>query len=307
MKRVLVAGGCGFLGSHLVELLVGAGNEVTVVDNLSSGRFSNIEELGNRIRFVEADIEELVGLDNFEIIVNLASRASRMEWEKYPLEVCTTNSVGQNNLLRLAHRNGARYVYTSTSEVYGNPDTIPTPETYVGRVDPAGSRAPYDESKRFGETLLLSYVRETGLNATVARVFNTYGPRMRGGDLYGRVIDRFIQQALTSEPLTVYGDGTQTRSFAYVDDTVRGLVSLIEHGKAGEVYNIGSDVETRIIDIAHLVRRLTGSSSEIEFHRLPPDDPKRRLPEITKIRSLGWTPTVPLDEGLERTIGAMKV
>lgn len=306
MRRVLVAGGCGFLGSYLVESLVAAGDRVTVVDNLSSGQLSNIVGLGKRVLFVKANVEELPKLGRFDVVVNLASRASRVEWEKYPLEVCTTNSVGQNNLLQLASQNGARYVFTSTSEVYGSPERVPTPETYVGRIDPAGSRAPYDESKRFGETLLLAFVREKGLDATIARVFNTYGPRMRAGDLYGRVIDRFIQQALTNSPLTVYGDGSQTRAFAYVDDTVRGLVSLIEHGRSGEAYNIGSDIETRVIDLARLVRQLSGSSSEIEFRQLPPDDPKRRLPELTKMRSLGWSPEVPLDVGLKRTIEAVQ-
>lgn len=183
---------------------------------------------------------------------------------------------------------------------------VPTPESYVGRIDPTRSRAPYDESKRFAETLLLAYVRERGLNGIIARVFNTYGPRMRGDDLYGRVVDRFLSQALKSEPLTVYGDGSQTRSFAYVSDTVRGLMTLIDTGHIGEVYNLGAELETTVLDLAHIVKRLTKSSSEIIFRALPPDDPKRRAPDTAKIRALGWSTEVDLETGLERTVEGMR-
>jgi UDP-glucuronate decarboxylase len=302
MNRVLVAGGCGFVGSHLVEVLVSRGLDVTVVDNLTSGQMQNLAGIESRVKLVRADISELPSLDPFDTIINLASRASRPEWEKYPIQVCLANSLGQNNLLRLAVTSRARYLFTSTSEVYGDPDEIPTPETYSGRIDPSGSRAPYDESKRFGETLLLAYVRELGLDATIARVFNTYGPRMRGDDLYGRVVDRFLRQALANRPLTVYGDGSQTRSFCYVADTVRGLVTLLDRGRPGETYNVGSHEETRILDLAQIVQRLTGTRSEIEFRPLPPDDPKRRVPNTSKIRNLGWSPEVSLEPGLRRTL-----
>lgn len=305
MRRVLIAGGCGFLGSHLAEELVRRNFEVVVVDNLSSGQLQNLESLGSRVTVVRENIEELSIREAFDCIVNLASRASRGEWEKYPLEICLSNSLGHDNLLRLALNCGARYLFASTSEVYGDPEVVPTPESYIGRVDPTRSRAPYDESKRFAETLLLAYVREKGLNGTIARIFNSYGPRMRGDDLYGRVVDRFLRQALSNAPLTVYGDGSQTRAFTYVSDTVRGLVTLLEAGHAGEVYNLGTDVETRILDLARTVKRLTGSSSELSFRPLPPDDPRRRVPDSSRLRSLGWTPEVGLEAGLRRTIEAM--
>lgn len=305
MKRILVAGGCGFIGSHLVDRLVEDGEKVTIVDNLSSGRLENIAGVRDRVTLIQSDVESVSGIDGFDVVVNLASRASRAEWERFPVEICLANSVGQRRLVEIALQNGARYLFASTSEVYGDPQQIPTSETYVGRIDPRGTRAPYDESKRFGETLLLAYVREKGLTATVARIFNTYGPRMRGDDLYGRVVDRFLRQALSTQPLTVYGDGSQTRSFTYVTDTVHGLVTLLELGRSGEVYNLGNDIETRVIDLARMVLRMTGSSSELVFHPLPPDDPKRRMPEISKLRSLGWFPHFSLESGLKRTIQAM--
>jgi UDP-glucuronate decarboxylase len=306
MSRVLVAGGCGFLGSHLTEELVRRGYEVVVVDNLASGRVQNLAGLGKRVRLVREDISQLSIRGKFDVIVNLASRASRGEWEKYPVEICLSNSLGHDRLLRLASKNGARYLFTSTSEVYGDPEVVPTPESYIGRIDPTRSRAPYDESKRFAETLLLAYVREKGLNGTIVRIFNTYGPRMRGDDLYGRVVDRFLKQALKNEPLTVYGDGSQTRAFTYVSDTVRGLVMLLEAGRVGEVYNLGTDVETTVLDLARTVKRLTRSSSTISFRPLPPDDPKRRAPETAKMKALGWSAQVELEAGLQRTIEAMR-
>lgn len=306
MKRILVAGGCGFIGSHLVDRLVEDGERVTIVDNLTSGRLENIAGVRDRVTLIQADIESVTGLDGFDVVVNLASRASRAEWEKFPVEVCLANSAGQNRLVEIALQTGARYLFASTSEVYGDPQRIPTPETYVGRIDPSGTRAPYDESKRFGETLLLAYVRERGLSATIARVFNTYGPRMRGDDLYGRVVDRFLRQALSSRPLTVYGDGNQTRSFTYVSDTVGGLLTLLERGDSGGIYNLGDDHETRVIDLARLVLKLTGSSSALAFRPLPPDDPKRRAPDTTKLRSLAWTSEVSLEAGLELMINATR-
>jgi UDP-glucuronate decarboxylase len=306
VRRALVAGGCGFLGSHLVEELVRREYDVVVVDDLSSGRAENLASLGNRVRMIRADIASAEIPERFDAVCNLASRASRAEWERYPVAVCLANSVGHQNLLRVALESEATYLFASTSEVYGNPDVLPTPETYVGRIDPTGSRSPYDESKRFAETLLLAHVREHGLRGTVARIFNTYGPRMRGDDLYGRVVDRFVCQAIASAPLTVYGDGRQTRAFSYVSDTVAALVTLLERGRAGEVYNVGSDRETPVLDLARLVQRLAGSSSTIEFRPLPPDDPRRRVPETSRLRALGWAPRVDLEDGLARTIEAMR-
>ena len=220
----------------------------------------------DELEFIQSDISDLEYHKPIDIIVNFASRASRVEWETYPVEVALSNSLGNNNLIRLALRSKALYVYASSSEVYGNPDVFPTPETYLGRVNTTGSRSPYDEGKRFGEALVKAYEREYGLKNIILRLFNTYGPRMRGGDFYGRVVDRFIQQAIHGDPITVYGDGKQTRSFSYVSDVVEAVVILLNKGKSGEVYNIGNDAETSIIDFASMVRRICKSSSKIEFN-----------------------------------------
>ncbi len=302
MTRILVAGGCGFIGSHLTEQLLSEGYIVTVVDNLSSGRVENLQGVISEVNLVRQDVGNLEIAGPFDVVINLASRASRREWETHPVDVCLANSLGQYKLLELALRDDARYLFVSTSEVYGDPQELPTPETYVGRIDPSGSRAPYDESKRFGETLLLAYVREHQLNATIARVFNTYGPRMRGDDLYGRVVDRFVHQGISGSPITVYGDGSQTRSFAYVTDTVRGLLVLLKKAEVGGIYNVGAGSETRILDLARLVQRLTGDRSDIVFRALPPDDPKRRIPDTRKLRELGWSQEVSLEAGLAHVI-----
>lgn len=300
--RTLLVGGAGFLGSHLAEALVDSGHSVTVVDNLSSGRIENLKDIIDQIQFNKEDILEYTSDVSFDYIINLASRASRAEWEKYPVEVALSNSLGTQRLIKLALKSKSHFLYASTSEVYGNPEVIPTPETYVGRIDPLGSRAPYDESKRFGETLIKSYEKEHGLSSVIIRFFNTYGPRMRGGDLYGRVIDRFIQQARSGEPITVYGDGEQTRSFTYVSDTVSAVQMLMEKAENGDVYNVGSNNESRILDIAKLVKEITGSQSSITHLDLPPDDPKRRSADITKISSLGWKQKVDLRTGLRKMV-----
>lgn len=298
MKHVLIAGGAGFLGSHLAERLLKDGCEVTIVDDLSSGRETNISGIMGELEFIQSDISDLEYHKPIDIIVNFASRASRVEWETYPVEVALSNSLGNNNLIRLALRSKALYVYASSSEVYGNPDVFPTPETYLGRVNTTGSRSPYDEGKRFGEALVKAYEREYGLKNIILRLFNTYGPRMRGGDFYGRVVDRFIQQAIHGDPITVYGDGKQTRSFSYVSDVVEAVVILLNKGKSGEVYNIGNDAETSIIDFASMVRRICKSSSKIEFKPIPPDDPERRSADISKISALGFKHAVDLANGV---------
>ena len=298
MKHVLIAGGAGFLGSHLAERLLKDGCEVTIVDDLSSGRETNISGIMDELEFIRSDISDLEYHKPLDIIVNFASRASRVEWETYPVEVALSNSLGNNNLIRLALRSKALYVYASSSEVYGNPDVFPTPETYLGRVNTTGSRSPYDEGKRFGEALVKAYEREYGLKNIILRFFNTYGPRMRGGDFYGRVVDRFIQQAIHGDPITVYGDGKQTRSFSYVSDVVEAVVILLNKGKSGEVYNIGNDAETSIIDFASMVRRICKSSSKIEFKPIPPDDPERRSADISKISALGFKHVVDLGNGV---------
>lgn len=300
--RVIVAGGAGFLGSHLSEFLVNNGHEVVVVDNLSSGQEDNLKFILDKVKFIQSDISNFDYNGNIDVIINLASRASRVEWEKHPVEVALSNSLGNNNLIRLALKHKALYMYASSSEVYGNPDVIPTPETYLGRVNTIGSRSPYDEGKRFGEALVKAYEREYGLKNVIMRFFNTYGPRMRGGDFYGRVVDRFIHQAIEGEPITVYGDGSQTRSFTYVTDSVKAIYLLLQRGTSGQVYNVGNDKETQIIDLANIVREISNSNSEIKFHPLPEDDPKRRAADISKLRSLGFAHQIDLRQGLEKMI-----
>ena len=302
MTRVLVAGGAGFLGSHLTERLLKEGYDLAVVDDLSSGQESNLSSIIERIEFIRSDISNLDYTKPFDILINLASRASRVEWETYPVEVALSNSLGNNNLIKLALKHKALYIYASSSEVYGNADVVPTPETYVGRVSTVGSRSPYDEGKRFGEALVKSYEKEYGLRNIIIRFFNTYGPRMRGGDFYGRVVDRFIQQAIKGETITVYGDGSQTRSFTYVSDCMEAFYLLIKRGTIGEVYNVGNDAETRILDLAKLVKSVAHSNSEIKFFSLPPDEPIRRSADITKLRTLGFRHYVSLEEGVRNTI-----
>ena len=300
--KIIVAGGAGFLGSHLSEKLVEEGNDVTVVDDLSSGLERNLSNIRERIQFIKSDIADFDSDDKFDIIFNLASNASRVEWETRPVEVALSNSLGNNNLIKLALKNKALYVYASSSEVYGNPDVIPTPETYLGRVSTTGSRSPYDEGKRFGEALVKSYEREYGLRNIIIRFFNTYGPRMRGGDFYGRVIDRFIQQATAGRPITVYGDGRQTRSFTYVKDAVDAIDLVVKNGNVNEIYNIGNDQEIRILDIAELIKKMSNSSSKIEFMKLPEDDPRRRSADISRIRKLGFSHRFPIELGIQYTL-----
>ena len=302
MTRALLAGGAGFLGSHLAELLISEGFQVTVVDDFSSGREVNLSRVKDKVEIIRSDIAELSYRSPLDMVVNLASRASRREWETEPVTVASSNSVGTHNLIEIARRNKAKFVFASSSEIYGDPEVVPTPETYVGRVNSMGPRSPYVESKRFGETLVNSYVRQYGLDGIVLRLFNSFGPRMRAGDLYGRVADRFVHQALRGAPLTVYGDGKQTRAFTYVSDTVDGILGVIKRGASGEAYNIGSDIETPIIELANLVIEISGSKSTLEFRPLPQDDSRRRAADISKIKEIGWSPKVGVKEGLRRMI-----
>ena len=302
MTRVLVAGGAGFLGSHFTELLVSKGFQVTVVDDFSSGREVNLSAVKDKVEVIHSDIAELDYRSPLDIVVNLASRASRREWETEPVAVASSNSVGTHNLLELARKNKASFVFASSSEIYGDPEVVPTPENYVGRVNSMGPRSPYVESKRFGETLVNSYVQQHGLDGIVLRIFNTYGPRMRAGDLYGRVVDRFVDQALRGVPLTVYGDGKQTRAFTYVSDTADGILEVMKKGAPGEAYNIGSDVETPILELAKLVIEVTSSKSTLEFRPLPQDDSRRRAADISKVKALGWRPKVGIRAGLNSMV-----
>jgi UDP-glucuronate decarboxylase len=308
-QRVLITGGAGFLGSWTCDVLIKMGAAVTCIDNLASGLTSNISHLleNESFEFIKHDISRPIFLDkDLDIVIHMASRASPFEFEKYPIQILKANTMGIWVALGIAKKHKAKFVYTSTSEVYGDPEPkyIPTPETYNGNVNPVGPRSCYDEAKRAGEAFVIAYRSEHGMDTRMVRIFNSYGPRMRADDIYGRVVPRFIHQALNNEPITVFGDGTQTRSFTYVTDQVEGILRLasVEEAK-GEVINIGNDKETTILELAKLVKKLTNSSSEITFHPLPRDDPKRRCPDISKAkRILKWQPTVSLEDGIKKTI-----
>jgi nucleoside-diphosphate-sugar epimerase len=299
----LVAGGAGFIGSHLCERLVHAGESVLCVDNLITGRLDNISALlcHPSFTFFRNDvIEPLPPLAHVDRIYHLASPASPPAYQRYPVETMRANSEGTRQLLELAARNGARFLYASTSEVYGDPLEHPQREEYRGNVSSTGPRSMYDEAKRYGEALTIAYSESRSVDTRIVRIFNTYGPQMDPAD--GRVVSNFVVQALRGEPLTVYGDGSQTRSFQYVDDLVEGLVRLVDSPCRGPV-NIGNPAEYTMLQFARLVQELTHSSSPIEFCPLPVDDPRQRRPDISLARSvLGWEPRVPITVGLERTI-----
>lgn len=300
---VLVAGGAGFIGSHLCERLLNDGHEVIAVDNLVTGSTANIEELLERdgFSFLEHDVvEPLPDLPALTRIYHLASPASPPVYQEYAVETLRVNSEGTWRLLELARANGARFFYASTSEVYGDPLEHPQREEYRGNVSTIGPRSMYDEAKRYGEAMTAEYARSKGVETRIVRIFNTYGPRMDPED--GRVVTNFITQALRNEPITIYGDGMQTRSFQYVSDLVAGMVLLMESDYADPV-NIGSTFEFTMLELAELVIELTGTDSDIVFRSLPVDDPKQRRPDLTVAnRELGWEPVVPVDEGLRRTI-----
>lgn len=308
-KEVLVTGGAGFLGSWICRALVEQEAKVTCLDNLSSGLASNIKPLKDRdnFTFVQHDISNPIGFDkSFEWVMHLASRASPFEFERYPIQILKANTLGIWVALGIAKKHKARFLYTSTSEVYGDSDPrfVPTPESYNGNVNPIGPRSCYDEAKRAGEAFVKAYELQHKMDTRIVRIFNTFGPLMRADDIYGRVVPRFIEQALKGEPITVFGDGEQTRSFTYVRDQVEGILRLAALERArGEVVNIGSNVETSIIELARIVKKLTCSKSEITFLPLPKDDPRRRCPDISKAEKLlNWRPRVSLEEGLRKTI-----
>lgn len=301
----VVTGGAGFIGSNLCEALLGKGHRVFCVDNLLTGSEKNIESLTSNhdFTFIRWDVtNDMPVLPNVDYVFHLASPASVPDYQKYDEETALVNSVGTRNLLKFAKAYQAKFLFTSTSEVYGDPKEHPQKETYWGNVNPNGIRACYDESKRFGEMMTMLYVRNRGVDGRIARIFNTYGPRMRKDD--GRVISNFINQALEGKPITVYGEGKQTRSFCYISDQVAGLLALMFSDKTkGEIVNIGNPEEYTIIDIANKIQTLIGSHSEIIHAELPKDDPTQRKPDITKAQTLlGWKPVVSADEGLKKTI-----
>jgi dTDP-glucose 4,6-dehydratase len=305
VSRVVVAGGAGFLGSHLCDRLIGRGDTVVCLDDLSTGSKENVAHLleHDRFRLIVTNVSEKVDLgddDPVDAVCNLASPASPPAYLARPFDTLAVGSEGTRRLAELARAHDARFLMASTSEVYGDPEVHPQVESYRGNVDPTGPRSVYDEAKRFAESLTMAMHRTHGVNVGIVRIFNTYGPRLAPGD--GRVVSNFIVQALRGDPLTVYGDGSQTRSLCFVDDEITGLVALLDSALTGPV-NIGNPDERTMLDLAHFVLEATGSSSVITFEPLPQDDPTRRCPDITLARSaLGWEPTTGLRDGIERTI-----
>ena len=305
MSRVVVAGGAGFLGSHLCETLLARGDAVVCLDDLSTGSRDNVAHLlgSSRFSLVVGDVSEKVEIgpgDKVDAVCNLASPASPPAYLEHPLETLAVGSEGTRRLLELAYLHDARFLMASTSEIYGDPLVHPQVESYRGNVDPTGPRSVYDEAKRFAESITMAMHRFHGVDVAIARIFNTYGPRLTPGD--GRVVSNFISQALRGEPLTVYGDGSQTRSLCYVDDEIAGLLALLDSSLTGPV-NIGNPDERSVLELAHIVIELSGSDSPITFDPLPTDDPTRRCPDITLATSaLGWSPKIGLHEGITRTM-----
>jgi dTDP-glucose 4,6-dehydratase len=305
MPTAVVTGGAGFLGSHLCDHLIARDFRVICIDNLDTGSLQNVEHLrGDNFEFRNHDITLHADVDeSVDFVYHLASPASPIDYARLPLQTLKVGSYGTHNALGLAKFKRARFLLASTSEVYGDPQVHPQPETYWGNVNPIGPRGVYDEAKRYAEAMAMAYHRQQGVDTAIARIFNTYGPRMRPND--GRAVPTFVRQALEGKPLTVFGDGTQTRSFCYVDDLIRGLVALAESGEHLPV-NIGNPKEFTMNELAETVLRVTGSKSEVVHEALPVDDPQVRQPDITRARQLlGWEPEVELEEGLRRMLGSL--
>jgi len=301
--RLLVTGAAGFLGSHLTDRFLAEGHEVVGMDNFITGSQRNLEQLtaNPRFSFVRHDVSQFIQLDGpLDGVLHFASPASPVDYLKLPIQTLKVGSLGTHNCLGLAKAKGARFLLASTSEVYGDPLVHPQPESYWGNVNPVGPRGVYDEAKRFAEAITMAYQRYHGLDTRIVRIFNTFGPRMRPRD--GRVVSNFIVQALLGEPITIYGDGRQTRSFCYVSDLIEGIYRLF-HSERKEPTNLGNPGEFTVAGLAKLVKEMTQSTAPIVFESLPTDDPKVRQPDIALARKLlGWEPKVPLSEGLTRTI-----
>jgi dTDP-glucose 4,6-dehydratase len=302
VARIVITGGAGFLGSHLCDLFVARGDDVIAIDNLSTGRRQNVAHLEGlaNFTFVGADVSVDIPVSGpVDGVLHFASPASPPEYLEMPLETMDVGSVGTRRALDLARASDAKFLVASTSEVYGDPEVHPQPETYHGNVNPTAPRAVYDEAKRFAETLTMTYHRLYELRTSIVRIFNTYGPRLRPAD--GRVVSNFLVQAIEGKPLTIQGDGTQTRSFCYVDDEIRGIVALFDSNFV-EPVNIGNANEFTILELAEIIREVTGSRSEVVFESLPVGDPARRRPDISRAEAvLGWVPEVELRDGLTRT------
>jgi len=302
-KTCIVTGGAGFLGSHLCEALLANGNKVIAIDNYITGTSKNIAGLKENKNFflVEHDVSKYIEIsEDVDAIFHFASPASPIDYLELPIQTLKVGALGTHNALGLALAKKAKFILASTSEVYGDPLIHPQPETYWGNVNPIGPRGVYDEAKRFAEAMTMAYHRSHGVDTRILRIFNTYGPRMRGYD--GRVVPAFICQALAGEPLTVFGDGKQTRSFCFVDDTIQGILKLAD-SSIHEPVNIGNPTETTILEFAQIILKMTQSDSKILYKPLPVDDPKIRQPDISKAqKELGWAPKVPLEEGLKKTV-----
>jgi UDP-glucuronate decarboxylase len=305
-KRVLVSGGSGFLGSWICDVLSQVGSRIICLDNLSTGVFENVEHLkGTKgFEFEKADVCTYSKNPKVDMIFHFASRPAPEDYQKHPVETALANSEGTKQMLEMARKHDSRVLFASSSEVYGDPEVFPTPESYEGRVNPLGPRSCYEEGKRFGEALCKAYHDQYEIDVRIARIFNSYGPRLRAEGFYGRVVSRFILQSLKGEDLTVFGDGSQTRSFCYVTDTVSGLLSQMgsDGRMSGDVLNLGSEDETKIIDLANKIIHFSSASSGLKHLPFPPGDHLRRQADITKARRmLGWEPKVGLDQGLSRT------
>jgi dTDP-glucose 4,6-dehydratase len=306
MSRVVVTGAAGFIGSHLCETLLARGDSVIGIDNLVTGDLNNIAHLrALDFEFIKHDVTHFIDVDGgVDYVLHWASPASPIDYLELPIQTLKVGSLGTHNALGLALTKGATFVLASTSEVYGDPLEHPQKETYWGHVNPIGPRGVYDEAKRFAEAITLAYHRTHGLDTKIARIFNTFGPRMRLRD--GRAVPAFVSQALANDDVTVFGDGRQTRSFCYISDLVRGILALMD-AKTNEPVNIGNPHEVTIEEIARTIVRLVGSTSRIVYRPLPVDDPKQRQPDITRARTLlGWEPTVGLEEGLRKSIDYFK-
>lgn len=305
--RILITGGAGFIGSNFCGFLVGKGHDVICMDNLITGKSENIAHLmgDKKFSFIDHNVSNHIDIDGpLDFVLHFASPASPVDYQKYPIPTLKVGSLGTHNALGLAKAKGAKFLLASTSEVYGDPLVNPQPETYWGNVNPIGPRGVYDEAKRFAEAMTMAYHRVHGLDTKIARIFNTYGPRMRRDD--GRAVPNFITQSLAGEDITVYGKGRQTRSFCYVDDLVRGFYALMFSG-LNEPVNLGNPVEVSILDIVKKIIKITGSNSRIKYKELPIDDPKVRRPDISRAKnSLKWTPEVPLEQGLRNTVEYFK-
>lgn len=309
-EKVLVTGGAGFIGSWICDVLMSFDVKVACLDNLSTGKRDFVDHLVDKpkFRFLNEDVCTFRSDERYDLIFHLASHASPEAYQQNPIETLRTSSLGSQNMAELARKLDATILFASTSEIYGDAKVLPTPETYWGNVNPVGPRSCYFEGKRFAEALFMAYHKQYGLDVKIARIFNSYGPRLREDGLYGRAVSRFVSQALASQPITVYGDGKQTRSFCYVVDTVSGLMLLAASEEAcGRVVNIGNSEEIAILELAQRIKKLTGSRSPLTFCPLPEDDPVRRCPDIRVAgKLLGWKPKVSLEEGLERTVACFR-